>query len=189
MEGWCTGETITVEATADGRSHETVTVTAKDPGWWAATMYRIALKATLERMGRDFTEAELAALWGNNHLSSFLMLGGQLPLQIKTGIVFVGPLNGPPANWWAPATYEMRVTRWMSEAEYAAMKQNGTLQVGGGGRTYVGEVGNPNTGNWGPVRVDFNVPRGALTPTGNPNWYQILETNRPPVTGIVRWPQ
>lgn len=67
------------------------------------------------------------------------------------------------------------------------MKGSGNLQIGGGGKTYVGNVGNPNTGSWGPVRVDFNVPSGALTPTANPNWYQILETNRPPVTGIVRW--
>jgi RHS repeat-associated protein len=89
-------------------------------------------------------------------------------------------------EWFAPVGNEIRVSRWMSEGEAAAMKSSGNLQVGADGRTYVTELGAPRPGGTGPVRVDFNVPRGALQPAGNASWYQIFDASRPPVTGIVR---
>jgi RHS repeat-associated protein len=90
------------------------------------------------------------------------------------------------SEWWAPAAGETRVTRWMSEAEFAAMKQSGGLQVGGGGRTYVTSVGAAKPGGVGGVRVDFNVPTKALERAGHANWYSIGSYNRVPVTGIVK---
>ncbi|HEX9983226.1 MAG TPA: RHS repeat-associated core domain-containing protein [Thermoanaerobaculia bacterium] len=67
----------------------TVTVTAKDPGWFSALMYRTALRATLRTMNRDFSDAEVAAMMGNNHLAGFLMRGGHLR-QSKIAIVPLG---------------------------------------------------------------------------------------------------
>jgi RHS repeat-associated protein len=88
----------------------------------------------------------------------------------------------------AAAANETRVSRWMSEAEYTAMKQSGTLQTGANGRTYVTAVGAPKPGGTGPIRVDFNVPTSSLQGAGGEGWYQIItaQRNPPPVTGIVR---
>lgn len=91
-------------------------------------------------------------------------------------------------EWWTPSANEVRVSRWMSQDEAAAMKSSGTLQVGADGRTYVTALGAPKPGGTGPVRVDFNVPRAALQPAGNAAWYQIFSPARPPVTGIVVHP-
>src|SRR5438045_2687030 len=101
--------------------------------------------------GRDFTDAEEAALAGHNHLASYLMRGGKPKPQLYAFPIIIGPIGGAAAleeaaEWWAPAAGETRVTRWMSETEYNAMKESGNLQVGAGGRTYVTAVGAPKPG-------------------------------------------
>ena len=84
------------------------------------------------------------------------------------------------------ASYETRVSRWMSQAEYAEFKGTGTLQTGAGGRTFVTLPGAPKPGGTGPVRVDFNVPTNSLAPAGNERWRAIMSPSKTPVTGITR---
>jgi len=119
--------------------------------------------------------------WQPPVVGSPVIIGG---IDIPGGIEPL-PEPGSGVDWWTPGPNEVRVSRWMSQGEAAAMKDSGTLQVGANGRTYVTAVGAPKPGGTGPVRVDFNVPQGALQPGGNPQWYQIIFPTRPPVTGIV----
>lgn len=79
---------------------------------------------------------------------------------------------------------ETRVSRWMSEAEYKAMKASGTLQTNG--RTFVTTPGAPKPGGTGPVRVDFNAPTDALKGAGREDWRVIYDPGRTPITGIER---
>ena len=79
---------------------------------------------------------------------------------------------------------ETRVSRWMSEGEYKAMKTTGTLQTNG--RTFVTMPGAPKPGGTGPVRVDFNVPTDALKQAGREDWRVLYDPKKTPVTGIER---
>lgn len=72
------------------RMQETITVTAPDPGPLKGLMYRVALNLTYGRMGRGISQAEMAALNGQNHLASALMRGYQPPPPVLTGVVFFG---------------------------------------------------------------------------------------------------
>jgi RHS repeat-associated protein len=111
-----------------------------------------------------------------------MALVGRLPAEGSIGSDAVGEV----APWSAPAAHEMRMSRWMSETEATAFQQSGNLQIGAGNRTFMTEVGAPKAGNWGPVRMDFNVPAAALEPGGQAGWYFIGGWNRVQVTGIVR---
>ncbi|HEV2147522.1 MAG TPA: RHS repeat-associated core domain-containing protein [Longimicrobiaceae bacterium] len=103
------------------------------------------------------------------------------------GTVAATSAGGRP--WFAPAAGETRVSRWMSEAEFRAMRQTGTLQVGANGRTYVTAVGAPKPGGTGNIRVDFNVPSEALQRASQADWFQIFSAGRNiPINGIVRVP-
>jgi hypothetical protein len=71
------------------------------------------------------------------------------------------------------------VSRWVSEKEILEWLENqGTAipgGVGAGGRVYVTDYGAPQPGGTGPYRIDFAVPASALSPGGNPGWYQIFQ--------------
>ncbi len=73
------------------------------------------------------------------------------------------------------------VGRWMSQGEYAAMQQTGTVQPGAGGTTYVAFPANPNSyigpARPGSVYAEFGVPRSSLQPAGRPDWAQIPGPN------------
>ena len=86
----------------------------------------------------------------------------------------------------AVAAGETRVTRWMSEGEFAAMRSSGNLQYGAGGRASVGTFGQPRVSGSGPVRVDFNVPTQALQQGVRADWFFILDNRRIPINGITR---
>ena len=137
--------------------------------------------------------------WQSYQDTQFLKSHPDWKPPVMGGPVIIGGINmpggieptaepGSGVEWWTPAANEVRVSRWMSQEEAAAMKGSGTLQVGGDGKTYVTAVGAPKPGGTGPVRVDFNIPRGALQTAGNAQWYQIIFPARPPVTGIVVHP-
>jgi RHS repeat-associated protein len=82
------------EEKKEGSTHETVTVTAKDPGWLSALTYRLAMKLSLRGMGRDFSDAEVKAMMGKNHEASLLMLGWKPSQRIFGSPIMIGPLSG-----------------------------------------------------------------------------------------------
>jgi len=136
-------------------------------------------------------------MWESYQQRQFLKANPDWRPQVAASPVIVGDINmpggmpiptaepGSGVEWWTPTANEVRVSRWMSQDEAAAMRASGTLQIGAEGRTYVTAVGAPKPGGTGPVRVDFNVPRGALQSAGNSQWYQIIFPARPPITGIM----
>jgi filamentous hemagglutinin len=73
-------------------------------------------------MGREFTEAEEVAMMGNNHLATFLMLGGHIP-HIYGGTVILGPLSGVRAityteGYWQAEGFAFR----FSDSYYSKME-------------------------------------------------------------------
>ena len=70
------------------------------------------------------------------------------------------------------------VGRWMSRAEYDAMVQTGSVQVGTGSKTtYVLSPASPTAfitqAKPASVYVEFDVPTSSLRPAGSPEWAQI----------------
>jgi hypothetical protein len=79
----------------------------------------------------------------------------------------------------AAKTSTTTVGRWMSQAEYAAMKNGSPAAVGAGGKTSV-TVGGPNvwsSAKSGSVYVEFQVPTNSLVPGGGAGIYSILGSN------------
>jgi RHS repeat-associated protein len=96
-----------------GRTHITITVTAKDPGWLSALVYRTALSFTLGRMHREFTDAERAAMMGKNFIASYLMRGGQLT-RVHASPLIIGPVG--------PVGVEVELVDGFYQAEGSAFK-------------------------------------------------------------------
>lgn len=127
------------------------------------------------------------ALYGS--IETALIFGGARFLSPSAAIEARSPaiINSKEVvkEWFEPANYETRVSRWMSELEYQQFKPTGVLQIGGGGRTYVTLPDMPQPGGTGPFRVDFNVPALSLQRASQEGWFFILEPQKTPVTGIV----
>ncbi|HET6508977.1 MAG TPA: DNRLRE domain-containing protein [Baekduia sp.] len=77
----------------------------------------------------------------------------------------------------------VRVGRWMSAEEEAAMRENGVVQVGGGGTTHVAYPANPSAyerqAKPGSRYVEFDVPSGSVHPGGRADWGQIPSPDSP----------
>src|SRR5690606_14689013 len=115
--------------------------------------------------------------------------GEELAPVAAAAMVGLGALDvadGPGPAWWRPVAGEARVSRWMGETEFAAMQRSGNLQFGAGGRSYVTSAGAVRPPGTGPIRVDFNVPAGALQQAGRTDWFFILQGNVP-INGLVRF--
>ena len=166
-------------------------VVGKDPGFVQALRF-IVNETTVQLTPFGFLPGGDDALWKAYQQKQFITANPDWRPSIVGSPIIIGSLTGPgptespgEIEWWTPSANEVRVTRWMSQDEAMAMKRSGTLQVGAEGKTYVTALGASKPGGTGPVRVDFNVPRGALNPAGRSDWYQIIFPARPPVTGIV----
>ena len=71
------------------------------------------------------------------------------------------------------------VGRWMSQAEYEAMKAGGRMLEGAGGKTSVATGGFDSFAGAakGSVYAEFQVPTNSLIQGGQSNWFSILGPN------------
>ena len=75
------------------------------------------------------------------------------------------------------AANSVRVGRWMSQAEYQAMRETGRLQEGAGGSTSVATGGSGSFAKQAPagsVYVEFTVPRASLLQGGQADWFKAV---------------
>jgi len=88
----------------------------------------------------------------------------------------------------APVGYA-RVSRWASPEEAGAwMRNSGTAVPSGmgGDRLYVALPWARRPGGTGPVRVDFAVPKAALSQTGKAEWRVIVQPiQSTPIHGVI----
>jgi RHS repeat-associated protein len=81
------------------------------------------------------------------------------------------------------AVQTVRVGRWMSRAEYQAMRTSGTVQQGTGGITNVARPASPasyRSAGRDDIYVEFNVPASSLKlKDANRGWYMINGPNSP----------
>ncbi|MDQ1813295.1 Ig-like domain-containing protein [Massilia sp. CCM 9210] len=76
----------------------------------------------------------------------------------------------------------VRVGRWMSPAEYQAMKLTGRMQEGAGGATSIATSGPASFAKQAPsgsVYVEFSVPKSSLLQGGQAEWFKVIGPNAP----------
>ncbi|MGB4775790.1 MAG: hypothetical protein WBP45_11500 [Daejeonella sp.] len=71
------------------------------------------------------------------------------------------------------------VGRWMSKAEYLAMKNGGRVLEGTGGQTFVMKGGSDffKGASKGSIYAEFQVPSNSLLQGGQSNWFKVIGPN------------
>ena len=101
------------------------------------------------------------------------IIGGNYVLQSSKKVI-TGLIGSTSSK-----TSMTTVGRWMSKAEYNAMKSTGTMVEGAGGQTFV-STGGPNSFSSaakGSVYAEFEVATNSLLKGGKSNWFKALGPN------------
>lgn len=93
----------------------------------------------------------------------------------------IAPRGSGAANGPLPSGYAT-VSRWVSPEEATLWIENqGTVipnGVGAGGRVYVTDLGAAKPGGTGPIRIDFAIPKDAVSAAGKAEWGQIFQPSQ-----------
>ncbi|QTY27910.1 hypothetical protein [Flavobacterium sp. CS20] len=129
-------------------------------------------------LGGDFVEHKPYDPVGENNLSEGIntgiaMVGGNYVMQGSKKVI-----SGILGNVSTKSSMTT-VGRWMSQAEYNAMRSTGTMVEGAGGQTFV-STGGPNaftSAVKGSVYAEFEVATNSLLQGGKSNWFKALDPN------------
>lgn len=142
----------------------------------------------LQAVGVSKIKADKAGEFGDMGLSMMLTAGGgyvaakdATKVAVRTPMLQVVKAEAQVAKAEAEAAkVEMTtVGRWMSRAEYDAMKAGGRMMEGAGGKTSVATGGFESfpAAAKGSVYAEFQVPTNSLIQGGQSNWFSILGPN------------
>lgn len=113
-----------------------------------------------------------------NH-AAFMRSGYTRPMGFDSPF-FMGALGlAGKALGFGVASEWTTVGRWMSEAEYNAMKSGTTVLEGAGGQTFVTQGGSnvfPSAAR-GSIYAEFQVPTNSLLQGGRSGWYKLIGPN------------
>jgi hypothetical protein len=166
------GDAIRDLRIAFDRAHERGDI----PGMEAAYRGYLELSGGLLDAG---SHMRLAA-WGNTILRAQSDAGQALDSSVLKNTAAVSALMLATSTQPGAAKETTRVGRWMSQAEYDAMKASGKVQESLSGTTHVASPADAsafiNQAKPGSVYVEFNVPTSSLKAT-NQGWSKVIGPN------------